>query len=40
MREVDKTNGIPALIADLGMMGVWQPQSEVLPDIHVIDIDA
>ena len=33
----DKT---PALIADLSVRGVWQPQVEVLLDIRVIDTDA
>jgi len=29
-----------ALIADLGMRGVWQPQAEALFDIRVTDTDA
>lgn len=31
---------ICTLIADLGVRGVWQPQTEALFDIRVIDTDA
>ena len=31
---------MPALIADLGIRGVWLPQVEALFDIKVIDADA
>jgi len=27
-------------VADLGVRGVWQPQTEALFDVHVVDIDA
>lgn len=30
MREADDTGGDSALVADLGVTGVWQPQSEAL----------
>ena len=40
MREADEARGISALIADLGVRGVWQPQVEALFDIRVIDTDA
>ena len=30
----------PGLIADLGVRGVWQPQSEALFDVCVVDTDA
>ena len=40
VREADETSGIPALIANLGVRGVWQPQSEALFDICVVDTDA
>ena len=29
-----------ALITDLGVRGVWEPQAMVLLDIHVVDTDA
>ena len=35
----DCTDG-ETLIADLGVRGVWSPQSEALFDIRVIDTDA
>ena len=31
---------IPALIADLGIRGIWQPQTETLFDIRVVGTDA
>ena len=34
VREADESNNITALIADLGIRGVWQPQTEALLDIH------
>ena len=40
MREADDARRIPALVADLGVRGVWQPQSEALLDVCVIDTDA
>ena len=35
MREADEARGISAL-ADLGMRGVWQPQTEALFDVRVL----
>jgi len=40
VREADDANNIPALIADLGVRGVWEPQRETLLDIRVTDTDA
>ena len=40
MKESDVKNDVPALIADLGIHGVWQPQTMALLDICVIDTDA
>lgn len=40
VKEPDKTRNLPALGADLGVRGVWQPQTEALFDIHVTDTDA
>ena len=39
-RDVDDARNLPALVADLGVRGVWQPQAEVVFDVHVIDTDA
>ena len=39
IREVDDQQGVSALIADLGISGVWQPQTEALFDTHVNDTD-
>ena len=36
----DGDNGSPALIADLGVRGVWIPQGEALFDVRVVDTDA
>ena len=36
----DSSNEHNALVADLGIRGVWQPQAEALFDICVIDTDA
>ena len=33
VREAGNARGIPALIADLGIRGIWQPQTEALFDI-------
>ena len=38
--EADDANGRPALIADLSVRGVWQPQTAALLDVRVIDTDA
>ena len=40
VREANDSLGMPALIADLGVRGVWQPQTEALFDIRVVDTDA
>ena len=40
VREADESNNTAALIADLGIPGVWQPQTGALLDIHVVDTDA
>ena len=37
---VQEADGRPALIADLSIQGVWQPQTVALLDVHVIDTDA
>ena len=34
------SQSIPALLADLRVRGVWQPQAEALFDIRVVDTDA
>ena len=39
-READEIRGVSALVADLGVRGVWQPQTEALFDVHVVDTDA
>ena len=39
MRESDDILGIPALIADLSVKGVWQPQTAALFDVRVVDTD-
>jgi hypothetical protein len=40
VREADDARNLPALVADLGVRGVWQPQDLTLLDIRVIDTDA
>ena len=35
----DRNADVPALIADLGVRGVWQPQGEALFDVRVVDTD-
>ena len=40
VREADETSRILGLVAELGVKGVWRPQSEKLFDIHFIDTDA
>jgi hypothetical protein len=40
VREANDCLGLPALVADLGVRGVWQPQDLALFDIRVIDTDA
>ena len=40
VRDADEARGISALVADLGMRGAWQPQTEALFEVRVIDTDA
>ena len=40
VQEADDSRGRPALIADLSIRGVWQPQTAALLDVRVIDTDA
>jgi hypothetical protein len=40
VREANDAEGIPALVADLGVRGAWHNQAEALFDIRVIDTDA
>ena len=40
VREAAEARGISALVADLGVRGVWQPQTEALFDVRVFDTDA
>ena len=40
VQEADNARGIPALIADLVVRGILQPQTEALFDIRVLDTDA
>ena len=40
VQEADDSSGRPALIADLSIQGVWQPQTAVLLDVRVVDTDA
>ena len=40
VREADDSRRLPALVADLDVRGVWQPQDLALLDIRVIDTDA
>ena len=39
MREADEAWRISALVVDLGVRGVWQPQTEALFDVRVVDTD-
>ena len=39
MKDAQDDSG-EVLIADLGVRGVWLPQSEVLYDIRIVDTDA
>ena len=40
VRECNYMTGSNALVADLGVRGVWLPQAEALFDIRVVDTDA
>jgi hypothetical protein len=40
VREANDSNNIPALIADLGVRGVWEAQTTALFDIRITDTDA
>ena len=40
VREANYVTGSNALVADLGIRGVWLPQAEALFDIRVVDTDA
>ena len=37
---LDSSDGADALIADLCVRGAWEPQTEALFDIRVVDTDA
>ena len=39
MREFDDSTNTPALVADLRVWGVWQPQTVALLDVRVVDTD-
>ena len=40
VRDADPVRGLPALVADIGVRGLWAAQTEALFDIHVMDTDA
>ena len=40
VQEANDACGVPSLIADLCIRGVWQPQTVALFDIRVFDTDA
>ena len=40
MRDADPVRGLPALVADLGVRGLWAAQTEALLNIRVMDTDA
>jgi hypothetical protein len=40
VRDANDAINLPALVADLGVRGVWQPQDLTLLDIRVMDTDA
>ena len=40
VRETDPSSNDVGLRLDLGVRGVWSPQTEALFDIHIIDTDA
>ena len=39
MRDANPVRGLPALVADLGVRGLWAAQTEALFDIRVMDTD-
>ena len=39
VRDADPVRGLPALVGDLGVRGLWAAQTEALFDIHVMDTD-
>lgn len=39
MRGSDRERNVPALVAVLGVRGVWQAQTEVVSHIRVADTD-
>ena len=40
VQEANDAEGVPSLIADLNIRGVWQPQTVALFDVRVTDTDA
>ena len=40
VKEANIRDGTPALIADISIRGLWQPQAVALLDVRVVDIDA
>ena len=40
VQEANDAEGVPSLIADLSIRGVWQPQTVALFDVRVTDTDA
>ena len=40
MKEADIRDGTPALIADINIRGLWQPQAVALLDVRVVDTNA
>ena len=40
VQEANDADGVPSLITDLSIRGVWQPQTVALFDVRVTDTDA
>ena len=40
IKEACEVTDEPSLVTDLGVRGVWQPQTQALFDVRVIDTDA
>ena len=40
VQEANTRDGSPALIADISIRGLWQPQTVALLDVRVVDTDA